>query len=386
MKVAVYHGPHRIQIEDLPRPQIRGGEDAIVQVTMTTLCGTDLHPFRGTQDKPRGFRMGHECVGVVDEVGDSVKNFRPGDRVIVPATSCCGNCGYCTRGLTSQCEADESGTIEGAQGEYVLVPYAPATLVRIPPEVSDAAALTLCDIFPTGYFGARVAGVKPGDSVAVFGAGPVGLLAMKSAELLGANRIYAVDCVGDRLEVAAREGFIPIDFSAEYPVDAISRLSEGQGVSASIECVGMAGVDRTGHPSPEQALVWAIEVTQPCGAIGVVGDFTLPRSPVPMEALMHKNLSIRAGIAHHRACIPELLEHVRTGRVDPTFVFDATFDLEELEDVYRQFERRGLLKALVLTAAGRERRERARKEEAQRGPGARVWQLRNPGFRGPQEG
>lgn len=353
MKVAVYHGPGRVTLETHDRPEIANPEDVIVEVRVSTLCGTDLHPFRGRQEKPEGYRIGHECVGIIDEAGAGAGGFRPGDRVLIPATICCGFCRFCSEGLTAQCVSPGAGTLQGAQGEYVKVPYAPANLLRIPDSVSDAAALTLTDIFPTGEFAADLGGVRPGDAVAVFGAGPVGLMAMVSARLRGAVRIFAIDHVPDRLEAAAQEGFIPINFENVDPVMALEARMGGQGVDVSIEAVGQDAVDPDGQRRPSQTFEWASAVTRACGTIAVVGDFTTPTAGVPMHVLFHRNLDLRTGIAHHRTLIPPLLELVRSGRVDPTFVFDAQFDLAEIAEVYPRFERQGFLKALIWTKAGR---------------------------------
>ena len=363
MKVAVYHGPGDVRLEEHERPEIAHPEDVIVEVRVSTLCGTDLHPFRGRQEKPEGYRIGHECVGVIDEAGVGAGGFRPGDRVLVPATLCCGFCRFCSEGLTAQCTSPESGTLQGAQGEYVRVPYAPANLIRIPDGVSDAAALTLTDIFPTGAFAAQLGGVVPGDAVAVFGAGPVGLMAMVSARLRGAVRIFAIDHVPDRLEAAAQEGFIPINFANVDPVLALSERMGGQGVDVSIEAVGQDAVTPDGHLRPSQTLEWAAAATRACGTVAVVGDFTTPTEGVPLHVFFHKNLDLKSGIAHHRALIPDLLEAVRIGKVDPTFVFDARFDLEEVADLYPRFERQGFLKAVIETPAGRKARSPAKRRQ-----------------------
>lgn len=366
MKVAVYHGPGQVKLETHARPEIANPEDAIVEVRVSTLCGTDLHPFRGRQEKPEGYRIGHECVGVIDEAGVGAGGFRPGDRVLIPATLCCGFCRFCSEGKTSQCDSPGAGTLQGAQGEYVRVPYAPANLIRIPDGVSDAAALTLTDIFPTGAFAAEIGNVRPGDAVAVFGAGPVGLMAMVSARLRGAVRIFAIDHVPDRLEAAAQEGFIPINFANVDPVVALEERMGGHGVDVSIEAVGQDAVAPDGRHHPSQTLEWAAAVTRACGTIAVVGDFTTPISGVPLHVLFHRNLDLRTGIAHHRTLIPRLLEQVRTGQVDPTFVFDAQFDLAEIAEVYPRFERQGFLKALIWTKAGRRSHEAARARQASR--------------------
>lgn len=364
MKVAVYHGPGDVRLEEHERPEIANPEDVIVEVSVSTLCGTDLHPFRGRQEKPDGYRIGHECVGLIDEAGAGAGGFRPGDRVLVPATLCCGFCRFCSEGLTAQCVSPESGTLQGAQGEYVRVPYAPANLIRIPDSVSDAAALTLTDIFPTGAFAAELGGVVPGDAVAVFGAGPVGLMAMVSARMLGAVRIFAIDHVPDRLEAAAQEGFIPINFANVDPVLALADRMGGQGVDVSIEAVGQDAISPDGTIRPSQTLEWAAAVTRACGTVAVVGDYTTPAEGVPLHVYFHKNLALKAGIAHHRAMIPRLMEAVRIGQVDPTFVFDAQVDLAEIADLYPRFERQGFLKALIWTKAGKRIQSASRVKQA----------------------
>lgn len=352
MKVTIYHGPGDVRVEERPRPSLQAPEDIILQVRLTTVCGTDLHPYRGSQQKPNGFRIGHECVGVVDQAGSQAV-FRPGDRVIVPALLCCGSCHNCTSGHPSQCTAPESQTVQGAQGEYIRVPLAPANLVPLPDEVSDEAALALCDSFPTGYFAAEQAGIQPGHSVAVFGAGPVGLFALLSAQLLGAFRVLVVDSEADRLEEAALLGGIPIAFTREDPVQAIRERTGGLGVDASLEAVGVDARDPSGRSAPWQSLAWACEATKPCGTVSVVGVFPQPLARMPLSTLFYRNQTLRAGLADHRRLIPPLLELVRSGRVDPTFVFDVAFDLDAIPEVYRRYARHGFLKPLVWTPAER---------------------------------
>ena len=244
-------------MDDVAEPTLRADSDAIVGLTASAICGTDLHFVRGTVPglKP-GTILGHEGVGVVLELGRDVRNLAIGDRVIIPSTIACGSCVYCRSAYYAQCnEANpggplagtaffrgptSSGPFDGLQAERARVPYAHVGLVKIPPEVSDDQAILLSDIFPTGWFGAKLAGVRPGQTVAVFGCGPVGLFAIVSARLLGAGRILAVDCEPSRLAAARAQGAETIDFDQEDPVDALRRLTGGSGVDAAIDAVGVA--------------------------------------------------------------------------------------------------------------------------------------------------
>src|SRR5579883_857970 len=234
MKAVVFHGIGDVRLDTVPEPKIEKPTDAIVRLTASAICGTDLHMIRGTlPGMVPGTIIGHEGVGIVEQVGGEVRDFKPGDRVVIPSTICCGACSYCRRGYQSQCDNANSngpragtaffggpattGPINGLQAEFARVPLADPSLVRIPAEVTDDQAILLSDIFPTGYFGADIAEIQPGDPVAVFGCGPVGLFAVLSAKLLGAGRVFAVDTLRDRLEKARELGAETIDFNKEGP-------------------------------------------------------------------------------------------------------------------------------------------------------------------------
>src|SRR3954462_7630753 len=216
MKAIVFHGLGDIRLEDVSEPRIEKPTDAIVRLTASAICGTDLHLVRGTMPgMVPGTILGHEGVGVVEEVGSDVRDLKVGDRVVIPSTICCGHCPYCDAGYFSQCDnanpngkqagtaffggPKTTGPINGLQAEFARVPLADPTLIRLPAELTDDRAILLSDIFPTGYFGADAAEVKPGDTLAVFGCGPVGLFAVASAKLLGAGRVFAIDALQDRL-------------------------------------------------------------------------------------------------------------------------------------------------------------------------------------------
>ena len=230
MKAVVWHGLGDIRLDNVPMPKIQEPTDAIVRLTASAICGTDLHFVRGTFSgmKP-GTILGHEGVGVVEEVGRDVRNFNLGDRVVICSTIGCGYCSFCREGYYSQCDKANpngpsagtsffggpapTGPVDGLQAEYARIPFAHTTLVKLPDEVSDAQAILLSDIFPTAYFGADIAGIKPGNTVAVFGCGPVGQFTIASAMLLGAGRVFAVDAVPSRLEMARAQGAETINFN-----------------------------------------------------------------------------------------------------------------------------------------------------------------------------
>lgn len=363
MKALIYHGTGDVRLDDVPTPTLAQSEDILVEVTATTICGTDLHPYRGSVPRDPGTPMGHEAVGVVDGVGADVKHVRPGDRVIIPAAVGCGYCAYCTEGYHSNCQTPGAGTIRGAQAEVLRVPFAPANVIKIPEGMSDEAALTLTDIFPTGYFGAELAQVKPGEAVAVFGAGPVGLFAMHSARLKGAGRIFAIDDEPERLEMAAREGFHAIHFGQEDPVAALKRLTGGFGPDACIEAVGGDAVDRQGEKDPLCALRWAIEAVKPAGQVAVLGVYGPDMTGFPLAAAFEKNVTLRMGGCPHRRYIPHLLTILQAGILDPTFVYTGASRLESLVDAYRRFERHEHVKLLVLTEAGHRRQEEQNAKE-----------------------
>src|SRR4051812_14574102 len=256
MKAVVWHGVGDIRLDDVAEPTLQDPEDAVVRLTSSAICGTDLHFVRGTMAgmKP-GTILGHEGVGVVEELGPNVRNLERGERVVICSTIGCGTCSYCRAGYFAQCDKanpngpqagtaffggpEPTGPFDGLQAEKARIPYAHTTLVRLPDEVSDEQAILISDIFPTGWFGARLAEVGDGDTVVVFGAGPVGVFAVVSAKLQGAGRVLCVDQHADRLAMARRAGAETIDFSAEDPVDAIRELTGGIGPDRAIDAVGI---------------------------------------------------------------------------------------------------------------------------------------------------
>jgi threonine dehydrogenase-like Zn-dependent dehydrogenase len=391
MKAVVFHEVGDIRIDEVPEPQIQAPTDAIVRLTASAICGTDLHFVRGTMSgmKP-GTILGHEGVGVIEQLGDDVRNFEVGERVVIPSTIACGTCSYCRAGYYAQCtEANpngpEAGTaffggpeatgpFDGLQADKARIPYANVGLVKLPDEVSDEDAILISDIFPTGYFGADIAEIRDGDTVAVFGCGPVGQFAILSAKLLGAGRVLAIDGVEDRLAAARRQGAEVIDFNREHPVEAIRRLTAGIGVDRAIDAVGVdaerpkegpaagdsaamaeafereqaanapqtAEQDGSWKPgdAPSQALRWAVEGLAKAGTLSIIGVYPPTMEAFPIGAAMNKNLTINMGNCNHRKYIPHLVELVRTGAVVPSAVLSQVQDIEDAVDAYRCFDQR----------------------------------------------
>jgi threonine dehydrogenase-like Zn-dependent dehydrogenase len=392
MRAVVFHDIGDIRLEDVPDPTIREPQDAIIKLTATAICGTDLHMIRGTVgEMMSGTILGHEGVGVVEEVGHGVRNFRPGDRVVIPSTIGCGYCSYCRAGYFSQCDnanpngsragtcyyggPKSTGPIDGLQAEWARIPYANVNLVKLPESVDDDDAILLSDIFPTGFFGAELAEIKPGDTVAVFGCGPVGQFAILSAYLLGAARVLAVDSVPCRLDMAREGGAEVINFDEEDPVDTILQMTGGIGVDRAIEAVGVDAVkphrgpgasksaqhlrqfedevrqvapvihpDNGGHwhpgDAPSQAMIWAVDSLAKAGSLSVVGFYPPTVEFFPFGAASNKNLTINSGNCNHRRYIPHLLELVETGAVELTRFVTNLEPLSTAIDAYKAFDER----------------------------------------------
>lgn len=400
MKAVVFHAIGDIRLDDVPEPTLEQDTDAIVRITTSAICGTDLHFVRGTMPGMKeGTILGHEAVGVVEQLGSEVRNLDIGDRVIVPSTIACGYCAYCRAGYYAQCDVanpqgkqagtafyggpQSTGPFNGLQAEKARIPFAAVNLIKIPDEVSDDQAILLSDIFPTGYFGADLAGIKPGHTVAVFGCGPVGQFAIASAKLMGAGRVLAVDRVPDRLAMARAQGAEVIDFDNEDPVATIQALTGGIGVDCAIDAVGVDAecphrhaaaaaseqaqqfaqetrkVAPEQHPdgdnwhpggAPSQVQRWAVEALAKAGTLSIIGVYTPNDSFFPIGAAMNKNLTIRMGNCNHRRYIPHLLELVRAGDIDPVGIVTQQRELTSVIDAYKAFDTRqpGWLKVELL--------------------------------------
>jgi threonine dehydrogenase-like Zn-dependent dehydrogenase len=391
MRAVVWRGVGDIAVEDVAEPKIEQPTDAIVRITASAICGTDLHLIRGTlPGMQKGTILGHEGVGIVEELGPEVRNFNVGDRVVIPSTIACGNCSYCRAGYFSMCDDANpngkhagaafyggpklSGPFAGLQAEKARVPFAHINLVKLPDEISDDQAILLSDIFPTGYMGAVMAEIKPGNTVAVFGCGPVGQFAIASARLLDAGRIFAVDEVPSRLEMARAQGAEVIDFSKEDPVETIRRLTNGIGVDRAIDAVGVdaarphggpaaarlkgetdqldreaAEVAPERHPTgdnwhpgdaPSLALHWAVQALAKAGSLGVIGVYGDTVHRFPVGPAMNKNLTINLGNCDHRRYIPRLIQLVMSGVIDPAQILTQHEPLSDAVSAYKAFDTR----------------------------------------------
>ncbi|WAJ35516.1 glutathione-dependent formaldehyde dehydrogenase [Pseudomonas sp. GOM7] len=368
MKAVVFHDIGDIRLDDVPEPEVEASTDAVIRITASAICGTDLHFVRGTVGGMRkGTILGHEAVGIVEALGSDVRNLNIGDRVVVPSTIACGNCAYCRAGYYAQCDeanpnGKEAGTsfyggpeitgaFHGLQAEMARIPFANIGLVKLPSEISDDQAILLSDIFPTGYFGAELAEVGPGDSVAVFGCGPVGQFAIASAKLLGAARVFAIDHLDDRLDMARRQGAEVINFDREDPVDTLRRLTNGIGVDRAIDAVGVdAQCPAHGHAhsarqwqpgdGPEQALQWAVDALAKAGTLSIIGVYPQQAREFPIGQAMNKNLTINMGNCNHRRYIPKLIEMVQAGRIDPAKILTQVKPMSDAIEAFKAFDRR----------------------------------------------
>jgi threonine dehydrogenase-like Zn-dependent dehydrogenase len=354
MKAVVWQDVGTITLDEVSEPRIEQPTDAIIRVTTSAICGTDLHLIRGTLSGMRpGQILGHEAVGVVTQVGPEVRNFSAGDRVVVGSTIACGYCAYCRAGYESQCDnanplgpkagtayyggPESTGNIPGLQAEYARIPYASANLVSLPDDVSDDQAIMLSDILPTAWFGTELAEVGHGDTVAVFGCGPVGQLALVSARVRGAGRIIAVDHREDRLALAKRMHAETVNFDAEDPVAAINALTGGIGVDRAVDAVGVdADSPQTGR-RPDQALRWAVQSLAKAGSLGIIGVYPTTMESFPLGEAMNKNLTIKAGNCNHRRYIPELLALTRSGTIQPDTILTETVPMVDVLDAYQRF-------------------------------------------------
>ncbi len=391
MKAVVWHGVGDIRLDDVPEPKIKHPMDAIVRLTASAICGTDLHMIRGTMSGMKaGTILGHEGVGVIEALGADVRNLNVGDRVVIPSTIACGFCAYCRDGYYSQCDntnpngsdagsafyggPESSGPFHGLQAEKARIPFAPVNLVKLPDLVSDEQAILLSDIFPTGYFGAELAHIEPGRTVAVFGCGPVGQFAIASAFLMRAGRVIAVDNIPSRLEMARQQGAETINFDEEDPVETIKRLTGGIGVDRAIDAVGVDAncahhgparkqakehekefVDevrkiapktnpKQGNwepgDAPSQAIRWAVQALAKAGTLSIIGVYPDSANYFPLGEATGKNLTVRMGNCNHRKYIPLLLELVQSRVIDPSEILTEIRPITDALEAYKAFDKR----------------------------------------------
>jgi threonine dehydrogenase-like Zn-dependent dehydrogenase len=408
MKALVFHNVGDIRLEDVPEPTITEPTDAIVRLTASAICGTDLHMIRGTMTgMVPGTILGHEGVGIVEKIGSAVRNIEVGDRVVIPSTIACGYCVYCRDGYYSQCDnanpngptagttyfggSKNSGPFHGLQAEKARIPFAHVGLVKLPDDVTDNQAILLSDIFPTGYMAAEMAEVHPGRTVAVFGCGPVGQFVIASLKLFGAGRIFSIDTIPSRLAMARAQGAEVIDFDADDPVEALKELTGGAGVDRAIDAVGVdatapqqgpaakqvselkkefkreleeiapqinpAGRNWQPGDAPSMVFGWAVEALAKAGTLSIVGVYPDAAQTFPIGTAMNKNLTIRMGNCNHRAYIPRLIGLVQSGAADPSKILTHTAPLMNVLEAYKNFDTRQegwikvMLEPTVATAA-----------------------------------
>jgi alcohol dehydrogenase len=331
MKAATYHGVRDIRVETVPDPKIQDPNDVIIRVTKSAICGSDLHFYRGRVPMDEGFIVGHEFMGVIEEVGKGVKHFKKGDKVVAPFWVSCGTCVNCRNNVPTSCTGGGGcfgfgkafGDFPGGQAEYVRVPLADGTLEKVPDSIPDDKILFLGDVFSTGYFSAEWANIRPGYTVAVFGDGPIGLFATASARLFGPSLIITVGRHDFRLEVAKRMGSdIGINSRKENPIEKIMEITQGRGVDAVLECIGS-----------NEALLDAFRIVRPGGTISFAGLFIEP-VPIPMLDFYLKDLTLRGGVCPAKNYILRLLPLVEHGKIDPTAVITHDLPLSDTPKGY----------------------------------------------------
>jgi len=375
MRALCWHGKKDIRYDTAPDPRIEDGRDAIIKVTSCAICGSDLHLFDGFMPGMKhGDILGHEFMGEVVEVGRDNKRLKVGERVVIPFTIICGECEQCKRGNFSVCErtnrhhkmADKmfghstaglfgytqlTGGYPGGQAEYVRVPYADASAVKVPEQLSDEQVLFLGDIFPTGWQAAVQCDIEPTDTVAVWGAGPVGQFAIRSAVMLGAKQVIAIDRVPERLALAEAGGAIPINFETESVLERLADLTQGRGPEKCIDSVGLEAhatrsidslLDRakqavmleTDRPHVLREMIYAC---RPAGILSIPGVYGGLVDKIPFGALMNKGLTIKTGQTHVNRWTDDLLKRIAEGQIDPSFVITHTAPLSDGPEMYKTF-------------------------------------------------
>jgi threonine dehydrogenase-like Zn-dependent dehydrogenase len=345
MRAVVYQDVHRVDVTDVPDPEISDPHDAVVRVTAAAICGSDLHFYNGKAPLVAGDGIGHEGVGVVEQVGPDVERFRPGDRVVMSFDIVCGHCWFCQHGQTSLCEDFRNlgaglfgGGLGGTQAERVRVPYADTNLLRIPDGMDDEHALFVGDILTTGYYGTAIAGIRPLDTVAVVGAGPVGFFCVQAAQLHGAKEVLALDMEPDRLALAERVGATPINVRERNAQMAVCDMTGGRGADVVIEAVG--------HPRAYES---AVEIVRRGGTISVVGMYVSEQVNIPLGVYWTRMLDIRfAGLCPVHTWWDDAMAAVVAGKIDPIPIISHRLPLEETPKGYELFERREATKVVIL--------------------------------------
>ena len=376
MKALAWHGIHDMRCDNVPDPSIIDPTDAIVRITSTAICGSDLHLYDGFNPfMEKGDILGHEPMGIVEEVGSAVKRLKKGDRVVIPFTISCGSCFYCKKTLFSACETTNrnpeipkkllgqttaglfgyshmTGGYAGGQAQFLRVPYADVGPIRIDSDLPDEQVLFLSDIFPTGWMAAENAEIEPGDTVAVWGCGPVGQFTIQSAWLMGAGRVIAIDHVPERLRMAETKGRAEtIDFKEVGVYDKLMEMTGGRGPDRCIDAVG-AEAHATGtidavydkaksmlmmETDRPHVLREAIMCCRPGGTVSVPGVYMGFGDKIPLGAFMNKGLTLKTGQTHVQRYLDPLLRKIEEGQIDPSFVITHTVPIEKGPEMYKTF-------------------------------------------------
>ncbi|MFY9488402.1 MAG: alcohol dehydrogenase catalytic domain-containing protein [Solirubrobacterales bacterium] len=343
MTAVTLHGPRDIRVEEVERPELQDADDVILRVEKTAICGSDLHPYHGRMEIEEGFVLGHEYLGIVEEAGDAVAQVQSGDRVVGSFLVCCGSCWFCRRGQQAKCigvgvfgMGMAFGDLPGAQAQFLRVPRADLTLRTIPDGVSDEDGLFVGDILTTGYDAIRKTSMRPGDTVAVIGAGPVGLCAIMAAKALGAGQIVAIDMVAPRLEIAESLGAIPVNPSEQDADDVVLGLTDWRGADLVVDAVG--------HPS---ALAATFPLVRMGGEISVPGVYNEDEATVPIGDMWLKNVTIHTGIANIQGRMDEVMALVADGRLTPSTIISHRLGLSDSVSAYELFDSREALKVVL---------------------------------------
>ncbi|MBF6570197.1 MAG: glutathione-independent formaldehyde dehydrogenase [Candidatus Binataceae bacterium] len=379
MKGLVYNGPRNVSVKEVPDAKIERPTDVLVKITSTNICGSDLHMYEGRTGVETGKVLGHENLGQVVEVGKAVDRIKRGDWVCMPFNISCGFCKNCEQGYTGSCLITnpgkagaaygyaEMGPYNGGQAEYLRVPYGDFNCLKLPDDAQEKETdyVMLADIFPTGWHATELAGVQPGDSVVIYGAGPVGLMAAYSAIIKGASKTMVIDRHPDRLRLAEQIGAIPIDDSKGSAADHVMEITAGEGADKGCECVGYQAHDPQGHERPNMTMNELVRTVRPTGGIGVVGVF-VPQDPKAPDELSKrggmafdwglfwsKAQRIGTGQAHVKAYNRQLRNLIHTGRAKPSFIVSHKLPLREAPQAYQHFDARedGWTKVVLRPAA-----------------------------------
>ncbi|KFY28738.1 hypothetical protein V491_00317 [Pseudogymnoascus sp. VKM F-3775] len=365
MKALNYAGPYTVRVEDIDVPKLEHPDDIIVKVTTTAICGSDLHMYEGRTAAEPGITFGHENMGIIEEVGEGVTLLKKGDRVVMPFNVADGRCRNCEEGRTAFCTGVNPGFAGGAYGyvsmgpyrggqaQYIRVPYADFNALKLPSGTEhELDFILLADIFPTGWHGIELSGFQPGESVAVFGAGPVGLMAAYSGIIRGASSVFVVDRVPERLQAAKNIGCIPVDFTKGDAVDQIIKLNNGE-VDRSVDAVGYQAVDTTGSSEvPNIIIENMIRVTRACGGLGIPGLYVPSDPGAPDSAaakgmislsfgkLFEKGLSLSTGQCNVKAYNRYLRDLIIAGKAKPSFVVSHEVTINDAVAAYEKFDKR----------------------------------------------